>query len=170
MNAITLELSRPVYRSMWKHLLPRRQCNEEAAFCFARPMERQEGMYKVIDWRRIVPSEFEYQSGYHLELGDQVRAEIIKQAHDLSASIIEFHSHLWDGPPEFSWSDVQGFGETVPHCLWRLKGRPYFAVVVSKGGFDGLAWFMKEGPPAQLGSIRSGSTCLNASCKTLRKL
>jgi len=170
MNSITLELSRSVYRAMWKHLLPRRLRNEEAAFCFARPVEGQEGMYEVIDWRRILPSEFEYQSGYHLELGDQVRAEIIKQAHDLNASIIEFHSHLFEGPPEFSGSDIQGFGETVPHCLWRLKGRPYLAVVVSKGGFDGLAWFTKAGPPVQLGHIRVGGTRLDASGKTLRKL
>lgn len=170
MNTMTLELQQPVYRAMWKHLLPRRQRSEEAAFGFARPLEGQEGAFELIDWRPILPEEFAFQSDCHLQLGDQARAEVIKQAHDLSASIVEFHSHLIDGQPEFSWSDVKGFEETVPHCLWRLKGRPYLAVVVSKDGFDGLVWFSKEGLPVQLSTIRAGGVRLNASGRTFRKL
>lgn len=170
MNDVTLELPRSVYRALWKHLLPARQRKEEAAFCFARPKQLRDFAYEVVDWRRIDAAEFAYQSGYHLELSDPVRAEIIKRAHDLDASIVEFHSHLFSGPPEFSGSDLQGFEETVPHCLWRLKGRPYFAVVVSKGGFDGLAWFRKESKPVQLGVIRADEIRLNASCRTFGKL
>jgi hypothetical protein len=170
MNDITLEIPREIYRALWKHLLRRQQRNEEAAFCFARAVERRADVYGVIECRRILPGEFEYQSGYHLELGDQTRAEIVKRAHDLNASIVEFHSHIFSGPPEFSGSDVQGFEETVPHCLWRLKGRPYFAVVVSSGGFDGLAWFTKDGQVRQLGWILSDGVQLSASRKTILKL
>jgi hypothetical protein len=169
MDDISLELPELVYRSLWRHLLPRRQRNEEAAFCFARPMQAQES-FEIVDFREIRPEEFEHQSDYHLELSDRVRAEIIKQAHDLDASIVEFHSHTFGGPPEFSASDIQGFGETVPHCLWRLKGRPYLAVVVSKGGFDGLVWVTKDEGPIQLGRIQFGGKLLKASCKTLLKL
>ncbi len=28
----------------------------------------------------------------------------------------------------------------MPHVLWRLKGRPYAAVVVAASGIDGLVW------------------------------
>jgi hypothetical protein len=170
MNGATLELPKSVYRAMWKHLLPARQRYEEAAFCFARPKQQRDLSYEVVDWRRIQAAEFTYQSEYHLELSDPVRAEIIKRAHDLDTSIVEFHSHLFSGAPEFSSSDIQGFAETVPHCLWRLKGRPYFAVVVSKGGFDGLAWFKKDSVPMQLDVIQVGEIQLNASCRTFGKL
>jgi hypothetical protein len=170
MNNVCLELPGGTYRDLWKHLVPRRQGNEEAAFCYARPLQGQSGTYEVIGCRRILPGEFAFQSDYHIELRDDVRAEIIKRAHDLDASIVEFHSHVFGGPPEFSWSDVSGFRETVPHCLWRLKGKPYFAVVVSKGGFDGLAWFAKEEGARQLEWIRSGAVRLEASCKTINNL
>jgi hypothetical protein len=167
MSDITLEIPQVIYGELWKHLLPRRQRDEEAAFCFAQAVQERPHHYEVIDWRRILPADFEYQSAYHLELGDKVRAEIVKRAHDLSASIVEFHSHVFGEPPEFSCSDIQGFEETVPHCLWRLKGRPYFAVVVSTGGFDGLAWLTKDGQPRQIGWIVSGGEQLNASRKTI---
>jgi hypothetical protein len=169
-NDVTLRLPPVIYRGLWKHLLPRRQRNEEAAFCFARPVGARADEYELVDWRRILAAEFEYQSGCHLELGDQVRGDVIKQAHDLDASIVEFHSHLFGGPPEFSSSDIKGFEETVPHCLWRLKGRPYFAVVVSSGGFDGLAWFARYDRARQLGWILSGGTQLDASRRTILKL
>jgi hypothetical protein len=170
MSTVTLELQQPVYRAMWKHLLPKRQRNEEAAFGFARAVEGQDGAFELFDWRPILPVEFAFQSDYHLQLGDQARMEVIKHAHDLNASIVEFHSHLIEGPPEFSWSDIKGFKETVPHCLWRLKGKPYLAVVVSRAGFDGLVWFSKEGLPVQLDMIRAGRMRLNASGGTFPKL
>ena len=170
MKDVGLEFPKLVYKAVWKHLLRRRQRNEEAAFCYARPLQAEDGVYEVMDWRRILPEEFEHQSGCHLALRDDVRAGIIKQAHDLDASIVEFHSHLFGGPPEFSWSDIQGFKEMVPHCLWRLKGRPYFAVVVSKGGFDGFVWFTKNCEAEPLEWIRSGGVRLKASGKTILKL
>jgi hypothetical protein len=58
----------------------------------------------------------------------------------MRCSLIEFHSHPAPWPAQFSGSDFHGFDEFVPHVLWRLKGRPYAAVVVAPRGFDALAW------------------------------
>ena len=168
MDGVGLIIPKSIYQPLWRHLLRNRRKVEEAAFCFGQVRE-QDGIYEVVDWRPVLAQEFAYQSAHHLELTDQVRADIVKQAHDMKASIVEFHSHVFGGPPSFSNSDLQGLAETAPHCLWRLKGRPYFAAVVSKGGFDGLAWFEKEGP-VQLGWIRSCEVLLRASCETLTKV
>ncbi len=124
----------------------------------------------MVEWRLISPQELVHQGPYHLELRDDVRAGVIKRAHDIGASIVEFHSHIFRGRPGFSWSDMRGFEETVPHCIWRLKGKPYFAVVVSRGGFDGLAWFSRDGAPTQLEWINGGGEILRGSGESLSKL
>jgi hypothetical protein len=33
-----------------------------------------------------------------------------------------------------------GFQEWVPHIMWRLRQRPYVAVVVTPDSFDALVW------------------------------
>jgi len=86
------------------------------------------------------------QTSYHIELADVVRARVIKRAHDLGATLIEMHSHLGKWPAQFSPSDIAGFHEWVPHVRWRLKGKPYAALVVTRRGFDGLAWIESEEP------------------------
>jgi hypothetical protein len=88
------------------------------------------------------------------------RASIIKRAHDLGTSVIEFHSHTGPWPAQFSPSDWSGFEETVPHMWWRLKGLPYGAVVVAHGGFDGFAWLHDANTPTRLAGIEVGIRCL----------
>jgi hypothetical protein len=94
----------------------------------------------VIDWHPVPPEGFLSRSLYHLELADEMRADVIKEAHDLSCALIESHSHAGIYPAEFSPSDKKGFAEFVPHVLWRLKGRPYGAIVVAPNSIDALAW------------------------------
>lgn len=79
-------------------------------------------------------------SEFHLAVDDAVIARVIKRAHDTKLCIVELHSHPFDDGAEFSPSDLAGLDELVPHVRWRLRGRPYAALVVAPDGFDGLAW------------------------------
>jgi hypothetical protein len=131
---------RDVYAALLKHLLPSTQRNEEAAFLFVRPDDQMPAVFACIDWVPVTSDGFAVQLPYHFELTDETRAEVIKRAHDLRASVVEVHSHLSLWKPQFSPSDWSGFQEIVPHLWWRLKARPYIAIVVNREGFDGLVW------------------------------
>src|SRR6266487_1407438 len=103
-----------------------------------------------------------------MELADETRAQVIKRAHDLGASMVEFHSHPYPWPARFSESDRVGLEEFVPHVWWRLKGRPYAAVVVAPSGFDGLVWMTSPDRPEQLDGIACGDRLLRPTGLTLR--
>jgi hypothetical protein len=64
--------------------------------------------------------------------------------------VVEIQSHPWDWPAEFSLSDRGGLEETVPHMRWRLKERPYLAVVVALTSYDALVWALDGQEPAAL--------------------
>ena len=53
-----------------------------------------------------------------------------------------------------------GFAEFVPHVWWRLQGKPYFAVVVTRKNFDGLAWIINPKTPQRLDGIALDSSVL----------
>lgn len=114
--------------------------------------------FVFVNWDPISPKDFAFRSGYHIELADEVRAKVIKHAHDLKASLVEMHSHTGTRPAAFSPSDMTGFAEFVPHVMWRLQGRPYFAIVVARGSFDGLAWIDDANTPHRLASIVVGNS------------
>ena len=59
---------------------------------------------------------------------------------DPTARLIEMHSHPRATVAEFSGSDRSGFAEFVPHVWWRLKKKPYAAIVVGPSSFDSLSW------------------------------
>ena len=100
---------------------------------------------------------------HHFALSDWVRADVIKRAHDLDASIAEFHSHLGPWPAEFSLTDQIGFQDFVPHVMWRLKGRPYLAVVVTPRDIDALVWMSDPKSPQHLDGIRAGDTIVRTT-------
>jgi hypothetical protein len=71
----------------------------------------------------------------------------------------------------FSPSDIYGFSEYVPHCRWRLRGRPYLAVVVTPAGMDALAWTGADGKPVALTAIRpAGSKAIVPTNQTIKSL
>jgi hypothetical protein len=148
-----LELSSTVHEQLTQHLLGKRDGNEQAAFAFAEYDPEDHG-FTVVDWYPVPSEGFVVQLPYHFELTDETRAHVIKRAHDLAASIIEFHSHTGGGLAQFSPSDWSGFEEIVPHVWWRLKGRPYAAVVVSRSGFDAFAWLADPNTPTRLGAMK----------------
>lgn len=154
MTTVWLELPRDAEKAIWNHLVREDSEVEQAGFVFARD-EARGGVrvFQYIEWFPVPPDGFAVQSEFHIELADEVRGSVIKRAHDLSASLVEFHFHAGAWPAAFSPSDFAGFREFVPHVWWRLKGKPYLAVVVARSGFDGLAWLEGPARPERLSGL-----------------
>lgn len=151
---VFLDLSDGLKENLWAHLL--QNDVEQVAFVFA-AIEADDGtvVFTAKDVFLACADDFEIQSEFHVELTDEARARIIKRAWDTSTSPVEFHSHpgdCWEAM--FSRSDLYGFAEFVPHCRWRLRGRPYLAVLVNPGGADALAWTGAGSKPVDLTAIR----------------
>jgi proteasome lid subunit RPN8/RPN11 len=154
-----LELPRTVYPELHRHLVRNPGGNEEAAFVFAQH-SATDNRFTYVEWAPVPPEGFVVQLPYHFELTDETRRRTIKRAHDLGCSVIEVHSHTGPWPAQFSPSDWSGFEETVPHFWWRLKARPYAALVVTKDGFDGFAWLVDPNAPTRLAGIAIGNQLL----------
>lgn len=151
---VLLDLPEAIHAALWRHLLRHESEVEQAAFVFGRyHVKEAKGIFQYVEWLAVPPEGFIVQSEFHFELTDETRASVIKRAHDLGASLIEFHSHAGRWPARFSPSDRIGFREFVHHVMWRLKGRPYAAVVVSRSGHDGLVWLAQADEPRRLGGL-----------------
>jgi len=145
---------------LWTHLLQGKE--EEAAFIFTHP-ETLTPIHTV-----FVPRDgFAYKSRFGFELTDSYRASIIKKAHDLGTMIIELHSHPFPATACLSPTDIDGLREFVPHVRWRLKGKPYAAIVVALKGFDALFW-PADGPPEAL-ALNIDGTILLPTRKSLEQ-
>jgi len=154
MSGVLLHLPSEVYDALWRHLLPKRSATEKAAFVYARQdVENSATVFRYVEWFPVPPDGFTSRSLFHFELTDETRAMVIKRAHDLGASLIELHSHTGSWPARFSPSDHAGFEEFVPHVWWRLKGRPYLAVVVTASSFDAFVWLSDPRSPEYLDGI-----------------
>jgi proteasome lid subunit RPN8/RPN11 len=161
-----LILTQKVFEKILSHLLRDNPAAEEAAFCFVQ--RNESGELTLLDWYPVPIHDFDYYSLYHFELSDECQARIIKKAYDLRAKIVEFHSHPYPHPAEFSSSDKAGFKEFVPHVWWRLKGEPYAAVVVAPGSFDSLIWTARPDVPDGVLRIRIGTKVLEPTTRTYR--
>lgn len=157
-----LQFPSEVYAAIEGHLLQRPTKLEQAAFVFVRPTEVP-GTFECVEWCAVPPSGFRVQLGVHFELTDDTKAQVIKRAHDLGASICELHSHVGPWKAQFSSSDWSGFEEIVPHVWWRLKGKPYFAIVVTQQGFDAITWIDSPETPARLSGIKTDKGFLKPS-------
>lgn len=125
---------------------------------------------RLREWKAIRESGFESRSDFHLVLRDDVRAAIIKWAWDGRASLVEAHSHRL-GEAQFSWSDLLGLEEWVPHLWWRLRGRPYGAIVVDGGTLDALAWIEAADVPEQVATLEiAGKRPIRTTGRTLAQL
>ena len=153
---IVLDLGGGPRKRVWSHLLQNKL--EQVAFLFAAVVSNGDSTaLKPQDAYLVPPEDFHAQTEHHIELADVVRGKIIKRAWDTGTALVEFLSHTSDrGPATFSGSDLAGFEEFVPHCRWRLRGRPYLAVLVNKVSVDALAWVGDSKTPAALDIIRLG--------------
>jgi hypothetical protein len=116
----------------------------------------------LLEFRAIPPEGFEIQSSHHITLKDEIRPEIIQWATASEACLVEAHSHV-GGPAGFSRSDVWGFNEWVPHVRWRLRNRPYSAIVLSDDTFDAVAWIDGGDVPDQVELLDVDGTILRAT-------
>lgn len=149
------------------HLFPKGSKVEQALFLFAQHNKEEDNL-EVIDHLFLYRKDFNIQTAWHIELKDEIRSKVIKQAHDLSASIIEVHSHIDQESARFSESDWFGFQEFVPHILWRLKNRPYTALVFTPSNFDAITWPDKVSNPQNITAIKCGKKVLFPTNKSLR--
>ncbi|WP_342709902.1 hypothetical protein AAFG13_36645 [Bradyrhizobium sp. B124] len=156
-----LEVQGGMHDELLAHLLPQDNEQEQAAFLFARARQGDAQMvFEVAEMKKLGPGDFVVQKDDYLEMTDATRAALIKRAHDLDASLIELHSHPGPWPAGFSYADRLGLKETVPHMWWRLKKRPYLAVVVAASGFDALLWLDGPNVPRPLDGILAGDRIL----------
>lgn len=159
MGRVILEVPEITYRALLEHLLPMRCRNEQAAFMYTKVDSCNGDVFlRFLDWEAMSTEDLLSGSEYYLELADTARARIIKRAHDLKASIVEWHSHPWHCRAAFSMTDLSGFREFVPHVWWRTKGRPYAAVVVALNDFDALAWTEDPRRPRRVDALHVGSS------------
>jgi hypothetical protein len=114
-----------------------RGADEQLAFMLA-AVDGDEA--RVIDLWLIEDASFDIQTPWHLSLGDDTLGDVIRWAHAASASLIEAHVHRDGDPARFSLSDWAGLDAFVPHAFWRLRHRPYVALVFGEATFDGLVW------------------------------
>ena len=161
MTEVFLHLSNRNYKEIWEHLLPENPESESAGFLFVKHDTEPDGhRFSPLLWYPVPPDGYSVRTDFHFELTDDTRRHVIKQAHDLEASVAEFHSHEGPWPASFSDSDLQGLQEFVPHIWWRLRGRPYMAIVVTGRDFDGLAWTVDPGTPQMISGIIVENTML----------
>ena len=107
---------------------------------FLADFDEGDQVFKLTAWRAVPPSGYEYQTDHHVTLTDDAQNEAIRWAWNSKACLIEVHSHGPLEPAQFSVSDLAGFVEWVPHVRWRLRGRPYAAIVVATRSADAVAW------------------------------
>ena len=153
-----------------RHLLRTPRC-EQGAFLFCQhSISGADQVFACEDWSPLNRADYEVQAGDYLELTDATRARLIKQAHDRGLCLVESHSHPGPYPAAFSYSDLTGLDEFVPHVRWRLRGRPYAALVFAQSGFDGLVWTDRaDRLPQQLVAIETENARLAATGLTLAR-
>jgi hypothetical protein len=145
MRQVSVCLNPTLYGRLHAHLLRQRSRNEQAAFLLCEASIGADAVsFACVNVLLVENRGFAIQSAFHLELDDATRAQVIKAAHDRCCSLVEIHSHPWSGPAQFSASDFAGLAEFVPHVWWRLRYRPYGALVITPTSIDGLAWV--QGP------------------------
>ena len=137
---------------------------------FLADYDSEKRRFRLGEWIAIPSEGFEFQSKYHVSLTDETIALVLGRATAAECSLVEVHSHLGEAGAEFSPSDVLGLREWVPQMRWRLRSRPYAAMVWEENTFDALAWIETTGAE-QVGEISvSDGEVMTATGLTLAEL
>jgi hypothetical protein len=146
----TMATSKQLYSTAIEALAKR---PEQVGFFLADFEERTE-LFTLSDWWAVPPEGYEHQTGYHVTLSDEAQGEAIRWAWNAKACLVEVHSHGPLEPAQFSPTDLAGFVDWVPHVRWRLRGRPYAAIVVASRTADALAWTVADQQIAGVDELR----------------
>jgi proteasome lid subunit RPN8/RPN11 len=160
----TLTLPATIYGELLEHL--EQGPDEQVAFLYG-DADNEGADLSTSDLYRVPPEGFVGQSSYHLALTDDVRGEVISRAWEKGGALIEAHSHPGAREAEFSWTDLRGFDEWVPHVRWRLRGATYIALVFAESDFDALVWAGEHNDPTPLTRLSAGELDLQPSNLTL---
>lgn len=114
------------------------------------PLERR---FRVRGWRPIDDAAASGPGELHVSLPDETRSAVIQWAWAEDACLIEAHSHGRWSPAAFSLYDLRNLDQWVSHLWWRLRGRPYAAIVTSTVDLDALAWIDNPGKAEQIDGI-----------------
>lgn len=154
------------YEVLRAHLLQNRL--EQVAFLFTNNRRNGDSViFEALGYHLVPPDGFALQEEFYVELADEEKARVIKASWDQSAGLAEIHSHpAARGPARFSPSDLAGFDEFVPHVWWRLKGKPYFAVVQGPRNLDALAWTDDPHVAQRIDGVYVGETVLRPTGAT----
>lgn len=156
-------------RDLYEEAVAHLACRAEQVGFFLADFEVATKTFQLTAWRPIPADGYEYQGDYHVRLSDDTQTEVIQWATRESGCLVEAHSHGDLVPAGFSPSDLAGFAEWVPHCSWRLRRRPYAAVVTAADGFDALAWIQGPRQVEQIHHVElDDGTTLPATRWTLR--
>lgn len=119
----------------------------------------------------IPESELVNESEFHAEVSERAIAAVIKEAATSNSSLCEVHSHPFNKTgTEFSPSDKSGFSEFVPHVWWRLRSKPYFAIVSGQRDCDALAWVKDPVHPTAISEVHFGRKILKPTGISYKKL
>lgn len=161
---VDLTIPRHIASTLIDHLAAGR--DEQLAFMLATPSA---GGFAVADIRPIGWPGLDDQTAWHLALADEERASVIKWAHEGGGVLVEAHVHRGGFAAALSTYDLDNLADWVPHVWWRLRHRPYVALVFSGTTFDGLAWLTSPDEPEQVSTLTiEGSPALIATGLTLR--
>lgn len=148
--SVSLSFPTALYDDLLSHM--RTGDTEQVSFLFTNPPEPNKPL-RIIELSHIPPDQFDLQSAYHVTLADDVRAGVIGRAWQLGGCLVEAHSHGGSALASFSYSDVSGLSEWVPHVRWRLRGRTYVALVFAEASYDALAWEEGQDGPAPIAGV-----------------
>lgn len=151
------------WNTLLHHLFQDRR--EQAAFAFSREVEEHGERQLICDDLYLAgEADFEVRARDYILLADDALARLIKSAWDRQRCIVEFHSHPMSSDlVGFSPSDLDGLSEIVPYVRWRLRGRPYAAVVVGRTGIDAMAWTQDGAAPQRVDALMVGGQALRPS-------
>lgn len=154
-----------VFAQAWEDL---HQAAEQVGF-FLADYDNATGAFHLLEWRLVRSEGFDTFGPLHVTLSDEVQTGVIQWAFSSGRCLVEAHSHGPRWPAEFSSTDLLGLDEWVPHVRWRLRARPYGALVVGGRDFDGLAWVEAAVTPVQITTLTAGAIDLTATMRTLQR-
>jgi hypothetical protein len=142
MRNATIKIPEQMLAAMYAHLFPAGVHVEQGGFllCTTSASDSVHDLL-ALEWLPLQHDDYIVQATDYLELTDEARVRIIKTAHECDAVLVEVHCHPGSYPACFSLADIVGLAEFVPHVRWRLKGKPYAALVFARRSVDGLSWF-----------------------------